>query len=438
VPTPPRPAARAPSLTEQTWLICALIGTTQMTWGTIVPALPLYIDRFGATALVLGPIVAAFGFGRILTNIPAGLALRRLRPRPFLYTACVLLVLITGLTGFSPDAPTLIVLRVIAGILGGTAITVGFAVLVSGAPPDRRGRVMATVTAVQMSAGAIGAFLGGLALSWFPLEVAFVVAVVPLALALAWDLLRPARHYWSVASTATRPDPSAQRVATPGTAAASPHAVAPAALPHTASPLPAPQHPAHAARIMTALAVASFAAFFARFGGEQGLIPLLGYDRGGLTPLTLGIALAAATVVSLTAMPLIGRIIDRGSRLAVFVPGVLLSAAAMLAFSVATGPWLFALVIVVYGLSSSIGSVVPSVVMSDSLPGSQSGFVVGLTRTAGDIGAVIGPLVAFAAYDAGGPVAAVATITVVLLLANIPLVATLLRRRAAAINFRDA
>ena len=84
----------------------------------------------------------------------------------------------------------------LAGVLGGAAITIGFAILVAGAPPARRGRVMATVTAVQMSAGAIGSFLGGLVLTWFPLEVVFLVASVPLALVLAWDALRPAAHYW--------------------------------------------------------------------------------------------------------------------------------------------------------------------------------------------------------------------------------------------------
>jgi DHA1 family multidrug resistance protein-like MFS transporter len=399
-------APGAPSLWEQTILLCCLIGATQMTWGTIVPALPLYVDRFDATALILGPIIAAFGVGRVLANIPAGLALRWWRPRPYLRVVTLLLVLVTALTGLSPDAGVLIAARVAAGVLGGAAVTIGFAVLVAGAPAERRGRVMATATAVQMSAGALGAFLGGLVLTWFPLEAAFVVASLPLALCLAWDAVRPARYYWQPLRTRDRADAAASALARP---------VASVGL----------------AGVVAALALGSFATFFARFGGEQGLTPVLGYAQGGLTPLSLGIALAAATLVSLAAMPLVGAVIDRGSRLGVLIPGTIAAAGAMLLFPLAEGPWLFALAIVVYGLASSVAGVVPSVLMSETVPPHLSGFVVGLTRTAGDVGGVAGPLLAFLVYDLYGAWAAVAVIAGVLVLANALLVRVAARSRSS-------
>jgi len=406
-----RSRVRAPggatSISEQTLLLCCLIGATQMTWGTIVPALPLYVDRFGATALILGPIIAAFGVGRALANIPAGIALRWWRPRPYLRVVALLLVLVTALTGFSADAGVLIAARVLAGILGGAAVTIGFAVLVAGAPADRRGRVMATATAVQMSAGALGAFLGGLVLTWFPLEAAFLVASVPLALCLVWDAVRPAERYW-------QPLRVRDRVGDSG------------------FPLTRPAASAGLLAVVAALAIGSFATFFARFGGEQGLTPVLGYAQGGLTPLTLGAALAAATLVSLAAMPLIGAVIDRGRRLAVLIPGTLAAAGAMLLYPLAEGPWLFALVIVVYGLASSIAGVVPSVIMSEAVPPHLSGVVVGVTRTAGDVGAVVGPLLAFAVYDASGAWAAVAVIAGVLLVSNLLLVRVAVRARRVA------
>ena len=406
-----RSRVRAPggatSISEQTLLLCCLIGATQMTWGTIVPALPLYVDRFGATALILGPIIAAFGVGRALANIPAGIALRWWRPRPYLRVVALLLVLVTALTGFSADAGVLIAARVLAGILGGAAVTIGFAVLVAGAPADRRGRVMATATAVQMSAGALGAFLGGLVLTWFPLEAAFLVASVPLALCLVWDAVRPAERYW-------QPLRVRDRVGDSG------------------FPLTRPAASAGLLAVVAALAIGSFATFFARFGGEQGLTPVLGYAQGGLTPLTLGAALAAATLVSLAAMPLIGAVIDRGRRLIVLIPGTLAAAGAMLLYPLAEGPWLFALVIVVYGLASSIAGVVPSVIMSEAVPPHLSGVVVGVTRTAGDVGAVVGPLLAFAVYDASGAWAAVAVIAGVLLVSNLLLVRVAVRARRVA------
>lgn len=388
-----------------------------MTWGTIVPALPLYIGKFGASALILGPIIAAFGVGRVLANIPAGLLLRRWSPRPYLRVVAILLVLITAATGFSGDPTTLIVFRVLAGIFGGAAVTIGFALLVAGAPPDRRGRVMATATAVQMSAGALGAFVGGLVLTWFPIEVAFIVASVPLALCLLWDAARPASHYWRpllppapAESSVARDDPA------PGAS------TSPSRVPRAASTVAI-------VGMVAALAISSFATFFARFGGEQGLTPVLGYDRGGLTPFTLGLALAAATLVSLAVMPVVGPLIDRGFRIVVLVPSTIAAAIALLLYPLAEGPWIFALVIVLYGLTTSVAGVVPSVMMSESVPPHLSGFVVGITRTAGDLGAVVGPLVAFAAYDAWGAWPAVMVIAGLLLVANVLLVRVILQHR---------
>jgi MFS family permease len=433
-------ARRGPSIGEQTLLLCCLIGAAQMTWGTIVPALPLYPARFGATALVLGPILAAFGVGRVLANIPAGLLLRRWRPRPYLWAVSLLLVLVTALTGLAPSAESLIAARVLAGVLGGAAITTGFAILVGGAPPERRGRVMATVTAVQMSAGAIGSFLGGLVLTWFPLEAVFLAAGVPLALVLGWDALRPAGHYWLPRARRGDAAETPSEVSTSSTdemgATRPPAGPADATIRRSSLSRPRDQvsHPtprslaAGLPAVVIALALSSFATFFARFGGEQGLVPLAGYTAGGLTPFTLGLALAGATLLSLAALPLVGSLIDRGYRLAVLVPGVLASAAALLLFPLANGPWLFAAAIVLYGLATSVAGIVPTVLMSEAVPARHSGLVVGITRTAGDLGAVAGPLVALAVYASDGLWPAILVIVVLLLAANLS-VARLLRRR---------
>jgi len=73
---------------------------------------------------------------------------------------------------------------------------------------------------------------------------------------------------------------------------------------------------------------------------------------------------------------------------------------------------------------------VPSVIMSEAVPPHLSGVVVGVTRTAGDVGAVVGPLLAFVVYDASGAWAAVAVIAGVLVVSNLLLVRVALRGRA--------
>src|SRR4051812_44254285 len=116
------------SVTEQTILVCSVIGTAQMTWGVIVPVLPLYLGRYGLAVGLLGPVVAAFAIGRIIANIPAGLALRRLAPRAYLWVVVIGLAVVTALTGLASSAGALIAFRLVAGVFGGAAVTIGFAV----------------------------------------------------------------------------------------------------------------------------------------------------------------------------------------------------------------------------------------------------------------------------------------------------------------------
>ncbi|RXZ66830.1 MFS transporter, partial [Agromyces albus] len=142
---------------EQTLLVCALIGTAQMTWGVVVPVLPVYVTAMHIPVAALGPIIAAFAIGRVVANIPAGLLLARVRPRPLLHIVLVALAIVTAATGFMQDPAWIVGFRLAAGVLGGAAVTVGFSVLLAGAPAAQRGRVVAVATVVQMGAAAAGA-----------------------------------------------------------------------------------------------------------------------------------------------------------------------------------------------------------------------------------------------------------------------------------------
>jgi DHA1 family multidrug resistance protein-like MFS transporter len=353
--------------------VCALIGTAQMTWGVVVPVLPLFVDDLRVPAVLLGTIISAFAIGRVIANVPAGLALRRVPARPFVLTVLVALAGVTAATGLATSAEWLIALRLVAGLLAGAAITLGFAVLLAGAPPARRGRVVSIATIVQMGAAAIGSLIGGVAVTLGGVPAAFIAAAVPVLVAVAADLVRPASGYWNALAAGSGTEPSDD-------------------------PTPAPRRSA----TLVTLAIVSFGLFFARFAGEQGLIPVLAYDRGGLDPLTLGIAFALGTVVSAAALGVVGRWVDAGGRVAVIVVSVVGVVVATLAFGVLPSPASFGLAIVVYAVATSLANIVPSVVTAEAFPGRSSGAAVGVTRTAGDIGAAVGPLAVFGLVELAG------------------------------------
>jgi MFS transporter, DHA1 family, multidrug resistance protein len=370
-----------------TLVLCALVGTAQMTWGVVVPLLPLYVEAFGLGVAALGPVVAGFAVGRILGNVPAGLLLRRLRPRRVLWTAALALCAITAATGWAPDEVWLIGMRVLAGILGGAVVTVGFAVLVAGAPADARGSVMATATVVQMSAAAAGSLLGGVVVEAAGIPATFVVAALPLALCLVWETVRPARAYWAAFAT-----PAAGTSVRRGLRATD-------------------------AAMLLALCGVSFSTFFARFAGEQGLVPVLAYDVAGMSPVGLGVAMAAGTVASLAVMPLVGRWIDRGARGRLLLPAGAVGAGALALLPGLAGPLPFSVALVAYAVATSVVGVVPGVVMGERFGPREAGAVVGLTRTVGDAGAAIGPLVVFPTAAIVGTWAAAGVLALVLLAA---------------------
>ncbi|RFA16234.1 hypothetical protein B7R21_02300 [Subtercola boreus] len=385
---------------EQVILVCALVGTSQMTWGALVPALPQYAQQFGASAVILGLIVSSFGLGRLLVNVPAGLLLKRVPARTLLLGATGALALLTLVTGFIDNVVLLIAARFLAGILGGAAVTVGLAVLTQRTTPANRGSILSTVQAVQLAGAAVGPVLGGVVLTFGTLPLVFVVAAIPLIGVIVWALVRPSPAFWS--SEFVR-DAAAETPDTGGGASEVGAASAPAGSMDARA----------RRRVLVGICVLAFGIFFVRFGGDQSLIPLLAYDRGGLTPLTLGIAYGLTTVVSLALLPWVGRRLNAGARLGLLIVPTLLAAGAICLYPLAQSPWFFGALIVATGVLSGVGSLVPGVILADVTPRSRVGGAVGLFRTVGDAGAVVGPLALGSVFDALGVTWAVALLAAV-------------------------
>ncbi|RFA17986.1 hypothetical protein B7R23_15145 [Subtercola boreus] len=378
---------------EQVILVCALVGTSQMTWGALVPALPQYAQQFGASAVILGLLVSSFGLGRLLVNVPAGLLLRRVPARALLLTVTGALALLTLVTGFIDTVELLVAARFVAGLLGGSAVTVGLAVLTQRTSPSNRGSILSAVQAVQLAGAAVGPVLGGVVLTVSTLPFVFVVAAIPLILVIVWELLRPSPAFWSSEFV---------------------HDAEPTDETEMSGPTGSPASDARARRrALIGVCVLGFGIFFVRFGGDQSLIPLVAYDRGGLTPLTLGLAYGLTTVVSLAILPWVGRRLNAGHRRGLLIVPTLLAAAAICLYPLATSPWFFGGLIVATGVLSGIGSLVPGVILADVTPRSRVGSAVGLFRTVGDAGAVVGPLALGAVFDALGVTWAVAFLAAV-------------------------
>ena len=414
-----RPARRPlpPRLRRQIVIACCLVASAQITWGAIVPALPRYGDMFSVSSFLLGAIVAAFGVGRLLVNIPAGLLADRFGPRRLLLGALVGLVVVTVLTAFAPTLAVLLVARFLAGVLGGSVVTIGLAIVTARAPADARGTVLATAQAVQLAGGAMGPVVGGLVLDRWGLHAVFFAAAVPAVACLVWTLLQPDRDFWGKVPAAEQrsdlvtserdrdvkgsislrshdldsPDPGQDSGTAAGAAAA--------------GPVSGRRRVATDLAAFVGLNVVGFAVFVIRFGGEQSLVPILG-DRVGMTSSQLGLSIGVITLVSLGLLPLLARLLDAGWRRRLLVPGMLVAAVAIALYPVADSPLAFGAVVVAAGVGAAVGGIVPGVVLADVAAPGRQGAAMGIFRSTGDLGAVVGPLALGLALDHWGAGAA--------------------------------
>ena len=88
---------------------------------------------------------------------------------------------VLALMGLVPNVQTLIILRMVQGVLSGTVTAAQTFVSVQ-SPPHRSGMVLGTLSAAVFSGSMCGAFVGGLFAEWFGYRMAFLTSGVLLLL----------------------------------------------------------------------------------------------------------------------------------------------------------------------------------------------------------------------------------------------------------------
>ena len=120
-------------------------------------------------------------------------------------------------------------------------------------------------------------------------------------------------------------------------------------------------------------------------------IPLQGNELG-LTEGQIGLALSAIFIMTFLALYLVGTLADRFGRKTVIIPSSLLTAVTLAMVAVAPTYGLYLFGAVAFGLAAGIGTPVPAAYVADAADEESQGMAIGIFRTLGDSGAVVGPL----------------------------------------------
>jgi ACDE family multidrug resistance protein len=359
----------------------ALLGTfvIMLGFGIVAPILPLYARTFGVSLDAVGVLIAAFSITRLAVDPFTGRIIDRIGERASVVAGAVVVGATTALAARAPNFPSLVVFRG----LGGAGSAVFFAGLLSYmlrvVPSDRIGRVM-SVWYASFNVGIIaGEPLGGLFAHWLgAVSTLWIYAVTCFASAAVFS--RSMRASTAEASHSRSENSIRPRFDRPF--------------------------------VTVLLANGAYAWMIA--GVYSTLIPLFGNEQVGLSTLGIGIGLAIASLTEFAVLFPAGKATDRIGRKAVMVPSYAALAIALVLWPLASTPALFMGALGIFGLVTGYSGVPQAPMLSDLTTEDTRRSGVAVFRFVGDLGFVLGPLVAgFSADQLGyGPAFAISAVPV--------------------------
>jgi MFS family permease len=340
----------------------AMLGTfvIMLGYGILSPVLPNYAHSFGVGYDSIGLLISAFSFTRLVADPFVGRFIDRYGERSMSTLGAVWVGLSSIAAGFAPTFPLLVILRGLGGVGSALFFASLLSFLLRSIPSNRTGRVMSLYYASFNIGFIIGGPLGGVVANLFGLAspLYFYGAACLLSAVLFWKTIRnPGRHEHEVRKGGLRRLPWNRAFVT--------------------------------VLVVNGVYLWMVGAIF------QTLVPLFGTSEAiGLTLGGIGIALGIATATELATLYPAGHATDHSGRRAVLIPALAGLAAVTAAFGLVSSPIGFMIAMAFLGVASGYSGVPAAPMLSDVTPEDLKGSAVGVYRFVGDLGFVIGPLVA--------------------------------------------
>lgn len=353
-------------------LICAAQFGFALSISVVDPFLPVYIAAFGVSYALIGLVMSAFGLTRVFVEIPGGVLADRLGPRTLLFMGFSLALGSHLLAGVAHSYVEVMGSRMIVGVGSAFAMTAGLMYIGDLAPPAQRQRSIARYQSTFSMGGILGPTVGGFLSDLLGLRMLFFVAAALTGLGMA--LIFALRIAKAPTSTEARV-PTAQL----GGIVRDP--------------------------LVLVLCAATFLTFFLFSSIRGTMIPLYGTTVLALTSTQIGVVFSlTSAVIVLVLIGLMPRLEARISGPRLLVISLTLSAAAVAALSAASDFLALTLMGVPLGLGFGLLQPTPFAMALDRAAGETRGLTVGLLRTTGDIGIIVGPLLVGSLLDLGHPV----------------------------------
>lgn len=325
--------------------------------GFIIPIMPSFVDSFGVSALVLGLILAADGFGMLLSEIPAGRIVQRVSPKWAMGSAGILMAGATAIIPFVTNVLTVAILLALMGVgiaLWGLSRHAYLAAITIRGNRGRASSVFGGVSRIGVFLGPlVGGFLGGRFGFSAPFLAYSAVAVIGVAVVL---IFVPAMEPRGVAT----------RAATKAQLSAARPLLLRAGVPQ--------------ALIQTLRA------------GRKILLPLVASLVLGLDLETTGLIVAIAGGVDMALFPVAGWMMDRFGRKFAIVPSIVLQTIGMACLPFVSSVTGLMLVALLLGFGNGISAGTMMTLGADLAPSGAVAVFLSYWRLIGDAGSMLAPL----------------------------------------------
>lgn len=323
--------------------------------GVIRPILPLYAQEvFGVDVLRVSWIPAAFGIGKLLADVPAGLLMDNLGRQRLMAVGLVLVATVDLLSAAESAFPRFLLWRSLAGLGFGLFATTAATIVLDLAPSRARGRLMGSYLLVGDVGAVFGAGAGGWIYERLGTRAPFVLKA--LCAGTAGVLAGRIRSGWA----------AHERRAQAGLRAA-------IGLPGLVS-----------------ISLVSMTLFMADVGILATLFPLFLHSRG-LAPGVIGLVVALVVAVQVGALALGSRLADRLGRVRILLLGLGLYAIGLALLSIVRSSAPTLSVAILMAVGSGLARAIPAAVVGDLAEPPLRGAAMGVFRTFTDIGMIGGP-----------------------------------------------
>ena len=346
---------------EKLLILCGATFLVMAGQGVVGPVLPLYARDFGVSATMVGLTLTVFALARLILNIPAGLIADRFGRRVLLIGGPILTSIGMFGSGFAGDIWSLLIWRFVAGAGSAFFMSGALIYLIDIAPPDLRARYVATNQWALSVGVALGPGLGGVvAERWglaAPCHLGGVIALF--AAVYAVFRLPETRRSSSPKLKDESPAREAARIARSGP--------------------------------FLAIAFVTGTIFMTRAGTRATLVPLHADETLAWGPGELGLVFTVTGVMTLFTLWPATWATENIGRASVILFSAMTAALGTFVIGSSSTPMWFVLGNVILTLGTGTAGPAPAAFVADLFPERMRGLGVGLYRSAGDVGFVLGP-----------------------------------------------